>query len=45
MKLLAVVLLLSSPAGFTDEVRIVKVRVECPASCTFAVTLEHDDRM
>jgi hypothetical protein len=43
MKLLAVVLLLASPAGFAGEVRIVKVRVECPGSCTFSVTLEHDD--
>ena len=43
MKLVAVVLLLSSPPGFADEVRIVKVRVECPGSCTFSVTLEHDD--
>ena len=29
-----------APAG---EVRIVDVRVECAASCTFSVTLEHDD--
>ncbi len=43
VKWLAVVLLLSSPAGFADEVRIVKVKVECPGSCTFSVTLEHDD--
>ena len=43
MKLLAVVLLLSSSAGSANEVRIVKVRVECPGSCTFSVTLEHDD--
>jgi hypothetical protein len=43
MKLLAVVLLLSSPAVFADDVRIVNVRVECPGSCTFSVTLEHDD--
>ncbi len=43
MKLLAVVLLLLSPPSFANEVRIVKVRVECPGSCTFSVTLEHDD--
>ena len=29
-----------APAG---EVRIVDVRVECAASCTFSVTLEHAD--
>jgi len=43
MKWLAVVLLMSSSASFADEVRIVDVRVECPGSCSFAVTLEHDD--
>ena len=26
-----------------NEVRIVDVRVECHSSCTFTVTLEHDD--
>ena len=43
MKLLAVILLLAAPASFADEVRIVDVKVECPGSCTFAVTLEHHD--
>ena len=37
-------LLLLSPASFAGEVRIVDVRVECPGSCTFAVTLEHADQ-
>jgi hypothetical protein len=43
MKRLALVLLLLSPAGFAGEVRIVDVKVECAAGCTFAVTLEHGD--
>ena len=43
MKLLAVILLLAASASFADEVRIVDVKVECPGSCTFAVTLEHND--
>ena len=44
MKLLAVILLLAaSAASFAGEVRIVDVKVECPGSCTFAVTLEHND--
>ena len=41
---LALLLLLLSPASFAGEVRIVDVRVECPSSCTFAVTLEHADQ-
>ena len=43
MKLLAVILLLAASASFADEVCIVDVKVECPGSCTFAVTLEHND--
>jgi len=44
MKQLVAVLLLSSSASFAGEVRIVAARVECPGSCTFAVTLEHNDQ-
>lgn len=32
-----------SPAAYGGEVSIVDVRVECPSTCTFAVTLEHAD--
>ena len=44
MHRLSVILLLLSSASFAGEVRIVDVRVECPSSCTFAVTLEHADQ-
>jgi hypothetical protein len=44
MKPLSVALLLFSGASLADEVRIVDVRVECAGSCTFAVTLEHEDQ-
>jgi hypothetical protein len=37
-------LLLLSSASFASEVHIVDVKVECPSSCTFAVTLEHADQ-
>lgn len=40
---LALVLPFLSAAAVAGEVRIVDVRVECPGSCTFAVTLEHAD--
>ena len=43
MKYLLAPLLLLSSAVFADEVRILEVKVECPSSCTFAVTLEHGD--
>jgi hypothetical protein len=43
MKIMAVLLLLASSAIFAGEVRIVEVKVECPGSCTFSVTLEHND--
>ncbi len=43
MKSLALALLLLSTASLADEVRIVEVRVACPGSCTFTVTLEHAD--
>lgn len=36
-------MLLLPLAVFAGEVRIVEVRVECPGSCTFTVTLEHGD--
>lgn len=35
-------LLLSFPC-FSGEVSIVDVKVECPTSCTFSVTLKHAD--
>ena len=41
--LTAGLLLLATTAVHAGEVRIVEVRVECPTSCTFAVTLEHED--
>ena len=44
MHRLSVILLLMSTASYAGEVRIVDVRVECPSSCTFAVTLEHADQ-
>jgi hypothetical protein len=43
MKSIAVILLLLSSASFADEVRIAGVKVECPGSCSFIVTLEHND--
>jgi hypothetical protein len=36
-------LLMLSTAARAGEVTIVDVRVECPATCTFSVTLEHAD--
>ena len=36
--------LLMAPAVYANEVRIVDVKVECPTSCTFSVTLEHADQ-
>ena len=36
--------LLFSTVCFASDVRIVDVSVECPASCTFSVTLEHNDQ-
>ena len=44
MKRMLILLLLLSPAVHAGEVRIVDVRVECPGSCTFSVTLEHADQ-
>ena len=44
MKYLAGILMLVSAASLADEVRILEVRVECPRSCTFTVTLEHADQ-
>jgi hypothetical protein len=43
MRYLALIPLLLSPLAFAGDVRIVDVRVECSASCTFSVTLEHGD--
>ena len=40
---LALISLLLSPLTFAGDVRIVDVRAECAASCTFSVTLEHGD--
>ena len=34
---------LLAATGHADEVAIVNVRAECPNTCTFAVTLRHDD--
>jgi len=44
MKRLLMFLLLLSPLSQANEVSIVAVKVECPSSCTFAVTLEHHDQ-
>lgn len=43
MKRLLLGMLLSSPVVYAGEVSIVEVTMECPGSCTFAVTLEHTD--
>ena len=43
MKKLATILLLAAPAAHGGAVTIVDVRVECPSTCSFAVTLEHAD--
>lgn len=43
MKRLIAYLLVLSPAIHAGEVKIVDVRVECPSSCSFSVTLEHGD--
>jgi len=43
MKFFIALLLMATSAAFAGEVRILEVRVECPNSCTFAVTLEHED--
>ena len=43
MRSLALIPLLLPLLAFAGDVRIVDVRVECSASCTFSVTLEHDD--
>ena len=40
--MLVLLLTLSAPVQ-AGEVKIVDVRVECPATCTFLVTLEHAD--
>ena len=44
MRTLLWLLALITPCSFAGEVSIVNVTVECPGSCTFSVTLEHDDR-
>jgi len=44
MKRFILVLLLLAPGAYAGEVHIVEVSVECPASCTFSVTLEHADQ-
>ena len=43
MKKLLAGLLILSPTAWAGEVSIVDVRVECPSTCTFSVTLEHAD--
>ena len=43
MKYLLSLLLLAASAASAGEVRILNVKVECSGSCTFAVTLEHED--
>jgi hypothetical protein len=43
MKRLLAGLLMLSSAAYGGDVSIVGVRVECPSTCTFAVTLEHAD--
>ena len=43
MKYFFSLLLLVTSVASAGEVRILKVKVECPSSCTFAVTLEHED--
>ena len=44
MKFLILLLPLLPAVSLADEVRIVDVRVECPQTCTFMVTLEHADQ-
>ena len=44
MKFSILVLLLLPSASFADQVRVLDVRVECPQSCNFTVTLEHADQ-
>jgi hypothetical protein len=36
-------LILTSNPAIANEVSIENVRVECPNTCTFSVTLKHDD--
>lgn len=43
MKYIPGLLLVLSSVASAGEVRILEVRVECPTSCTFSVTLEHAD--
>ena len=43
MKHLAWLFCLLPAYALAGDVRIVDVRVECAASCTFSATLEHDD--
>lgn len=42
-RLLLFALLFPAGALYAGEVTIVEVRVECPSTCTFVVTLEHAD--
>lgn len=44
MKRLCALLLLMPGIAPAGEVTIKAVRVECPSSCTFSVTLEHADQ-
>ena len=43
MKYFFILLLSITAVASAGEVRILQVKVECPSSCTFAVTLEHED--
>lgn len=43
MKKICIALMLVAPVLNAGEVRIVDVRVDCAASCSFSVTLEHAD--
>jgi hypothetical protein len=43
VKSLLWLLVVVAPGSFANEVKIVDVKVECSGSCTFLVTLEHED--
>lgn len=43
MKYLFCLLLLATSVVSAGDVKILEVKVECPSSCTFSVTLEHED--
>ena len=43
MRMILVLLFAAASPVRAGEVKIVDVRVECPSTCTFSVTLEHGD--